>query len=633
MASFFLQLNEFLRYGYVKAFLIFFAYTWVIWFTKLIFSLKYKPIINQYRPSYQVIVPVFKEDPVVFEQCLSSIINRKPSKLIVAVDGGDNQITQIAKKYTDDVLILEKVGKRKAMLAASSLLDDSLITIIVDSDTIWTSTTLEILNPFENTKVGGVTGRHLIFNENASITRMCADWLEQIRFDLVVPAQSVFGNVFCLPGRTMAFRTSIFKNIIPKVANKIIMGLDIIIGDDRDLTSETLNLGYKTVYQSNSVVLTDCPNTLVSLSAQQLRWYRSVTRETFRQFFLYAKNAPIPLIWALDFILSPAFLTGIIASELFKKYFGVYEYIPLAFVFDSGATSLWVSMIIVAGFFITYYIRQLPHLLKRPNFVWYLPLFIFAMWAFIFPIKLLALFTFLEQGWNTRKSAFSLNNINIIKSRAISIILGSLVFLPLFLFGFFNDLNLTGLSFEQMTSTPFTKFYNISFWQDTIIFSLQNLILISFIIILGAVFILGFSHRHDYHYLRQLQLKVVSVSIFIVALLGACLTTLSVTPIEINARGSVAGVREVRESNILNYQGQYVNYTDGKYKIKQLTLPAKLIIPEILDIYSILEEPMSEREKINLNGYLRSIMSQARRDNVKELIITHEQLKKGVSKV
>jgi hyaluronan synthase len=633
MASFFLQLNEFLRYGYVKAFLIFFAYTWVIWFTKLIFSLKYKPIINQYRPSYQVIVPVFKEDPVVFEQCLSSIINRKPSKLIVAVDGGDNQITQIAKKYTDDVLILEKVGKRKAMLAASSLLDDSLITIIVDSDTIWTSTTLEILNPFENTKVGGVTGQHLIFNENASITRMCADWLEQIRFDLVVPAQSVFGNVFCLPGRTMAFRTIIFKNIIPKVANKIIMGLDIIIGDDRDLTSETLNLGYKTVYQSNSVVLTDCPNTLVSLSAQQLRWYRSVTRETFRQFFLYAKNAPIPLIWALDFILSPAFLTGIIASELFKKYFGVYEYIPLAFVFDSGATSLWVSMIIVAGFFITYYIRQLPHLLKRPNFVWYLPLFIFAMWAFIFPIKLLALFTFLEQGWNTRKSAFSLNNINIIKSRAISIILGSLVFLPLFLFGFFNDLNLTGLSFEQMTSTPFTKFYNISFWQDTIIFSLQNLILISFIIILGAVFILGFSHRHDYHYLRQLQLKVVSVSIFIVALLGACLTTLSVTPIEINARGSVAGVREVRESNILNYQGQYVNYTDGKYKIKQLTLPAKLIIPEILDIYSILEEPMSEREKINLNGYLRSIMSQARRDNVKELIITHEQLKKGVSKV
>lgn len=631
MASFFLQLNELLKYGYVKAFLIFFIYTWVIWLSKVILSLKYKPVKTKYRPSFQVIVPVYKENLSVFDQCLKSIVLQKPSKLIVAIDGGDVEMIKIAQKYTTYILALEKVGKRKAMLAASELLDQSEVTIVVDSDTIWTSSTLNLLNPFRSSKVGGVTGKHIIFNETGSITRLCADWLEQIRFDLVVPAQSVFGKVFCLPGRTMAFRTSIFKLIIPIVANKKILGLEIIIGDDRDLTSETLSLGYKTVYQSDSLVLTDCPNTLLSLSAQQLRWYRSVTRETLRQFFLYLREAPLPLLWSLDFILSPVFLTGIIASEIFKRYYGVYEYIPLAFVFDTNKNALWLTLFVVLGFFVTYYIRQLPHLLKRPQFFWYLPLFVFITWVFIFPVKLLALFTFLEQGWNTRKSAFRLTDVNIMKARLFSMLFGSLLFIPLFLFGFFNDLNLTGLNFSQLTSNTFTDFYSIDFWQDSLLLSLQNVVLIGFIVLFGAGSLLAFTHRHNFHFIRQLQLKIVSISVLAVVILGACIGALSVQPILISS-ASVAGTREQRDKNTLNYRGQYVDYVNGNYIIKQLVKQPKIIMPEVIEIYNInnKQTSMSEREKTNLNSYLRVETAKARREGRTNAIIDQNDLNDAI---
>ena len=63
-----------------------------------------------------------------------------------------------------------------------------------------------MLRPFADPRVGGVTPRQAIFDVGDDPVRRLADWIEDLRYLLTVPAQSVFGQVGCLAGRTIAYR-------------------------------------------------------------------------------------------------------------------------------------------------------------------------------------------------------------------------------------------------------------------------------------------------------------------------------------------------------------------------------------------------------------------------------------------
>jgi glycosyltransferase involved in cell wall biosynthesis len=111
------------------------------------------------------------------------------------------------------VLRVPKAGKRAAIAAGLNAADPSTdVVVVLDSDTVWARGALaEMLRPFADPRVGGVTPRQAIFDVGDDSVRRLADWIEDLRYLLTVPAQSVFGQVGCLAGRTIAYRREAFE--------------------------------------------------------------------------------------------------------------------------------------------------------------------------------------------------------------------------------------------------------------------------------------------------------------------------------------------------------------------------------------------------------------------------------------
>ena len=91
-------------------------------------------------------------------------------------------------------------GKRNAVRSASSCRSGEIV-VLVDSDTVWTDGTLaELVKPFADPPVGGVTTRQRILEPERGLLTRWADWLENTRALYSMPAQSVLGRR--LPART-----------------------------------------------------------------------------------------------------------------------------------------------------------------------------------------------------------------------------------------------------------------------------------------------------------------------------------------------------------------------------------------------------------------------------------------------
>src|SRR4051794_23803537 len=192
-----------------SVFMGFFAYVWLLWIAKILAARRYRAWDGPApKLTTTVIVPVFNEPEPIFRRALASVVANWPNEIIVVVDGGDVDVARVASDYSDRVLRIEKVGKRRAIAAGFAASDESTdVVVVLDSDTVWEPGALEeMLKPFADPRVGGVTPRQAIFDVGSNPIRRFADWLEDLRYHLVVPAQSAFGQVGCLAGRTIAYR-------------------------------------------------------------------------------------------------------------------------------------------------------------------------------------------------------------------------------------------------------------------------------------------------------------------------------------------------------------------------------------------------------------------------------------------
>jgi cellulose synthase/poly-beta-1,6-N-acetylglucosamine synthase-like glycosyltransferase len=235
------------------AFRIFFGYVWLLWSVKALAARRYRPSRRRVGDlATSVIVPVYNEPAAVFRRSLASVVENRPSEMIAVVDGGDPELAAIASEYCDRVLRLPRGGKRAAVAAGLRASDPSTeVVVVLDSDTIWRPGALhEMLRPFADPRVGGVTPRQAIFDAGANPVRRLADWMEDVRYHLTVPAQSVFGQIGCLAGRTIAYRREAFEPAIERAAAQTVLGIPQHVGDDRVLTNELLRNGWRTVYQS-----------------------------------------------------------------------------------------------------------------------------------------------------------------------------------------------------------------------------------------------------------------------------------------------------------------------------------------------------------------------------------------------
>jgi len=225
-----------------------------------------------------------------------------------------------------------------------------------------------------------------------------------------MPAQSVVGQIGCLPGRTIAFRRSILMRVMEKFMTERFLGVFLEVSDDRTLTNLTLKEGYRTVYQHTSLVYTDAPLKVKKLFKQQLRWARGSQYNTLRMLPWMLGHAPVLAFFFVMDIILPFMLAGVIGGWIYRSITGggynFYEGFLKSYGIEGGI--LTVVALMVASSVISMSIRQIRHLSEKPSDFFRLPVFIIVSTFFLMPIRLIGFFRMAHaSGWGTRAGAYA----------------------------------------------------------------------------------------------------------------------------------------------------------------------------------------------------------------------------------
>ncbi len=414
MFIFILQLRHMLDgHPELYMFAVYSALIWFLWLLKVVLSSRYRPYTEDCAATTSVVVPVLDEPLDLFRDVLGRMVEQGPSEIIVVINGPENPgLAAVCEDFAPLVRWVHTPipGKRNAVMIGTNM-SRGEITILVDSDTVWTPNTLsELVKPFADARVGGVTTRQRILEpERAWITRW-ADWLENSRALYSMPAQSVLGQIGCLPGRTIAFRRSIMMSVMDKFMHEKFMGVFLEVSDDRTLTNLTLKEGYRTVYQHTSLVYTDAPLKVKKLFKQQLRWARGSQYNTLRMLPWMLTHAPVLAFFFVMDIILPFILAGVIGGWAYRALtgqgFNFYQGFLDTYGVQGGLTA--VIALMVASSVVSMAIRQIRHLAEKPSDFFRLPVFIIVSTFFLMPIRLLGFFRLAHaSGWGTRAGAYA----------------------------------------------------------------------------------------------------------------------------------------------------------------------------------------------------------------------------------
>jgi len=411
---FLLQLRDTVTHHRVYLFTVFVVLVWVVWLRKVQLSSRYRPWVDDFTATTSVVIPVVDEPEELFREVLRRITAQEPDEVIVVINGPRNErLERICDDYGDAGVRwtwTDVAGKRNAVRIG---VEEAIgqIVVLVDSDTIWMPDTLvELVKPFADVTVGGVTTRQRILAHDRHVLTRWADWQESVRNEYSMPAMSVLGTVGCLPGRTIAFRRHVLLRAMPAFLQARFLGVFLEVSDDRTLTNETLKQGYRTVYQSTSLVYTDAPTTWRKMAKQQLRWSRGSQYNTLRMLPWMLMNARTLAFFYLCDILLPFILVCILTGWMFHLTGGHGPDLFAGFVQRFGPR---VGFVGILGLTVTMSslssaVRQSRHLRHRPDDLFRLPAFIFISTFFLMPIRLLGFVRMAYgTGWGTRAGGYS----------------------------------------------------------------------------------------------------------------------------------------------------------------------------------------------------------------------------------
>ena len=403
MYTFIVDLFNLIETGKVRLFLIFFVVIWIRWLIVTIASLRYKVYDKPHLTRASVIIPVVDEDTEIFSEVLESICDQYPYQVVVVANGPySRDIREACNNFADiDYHYTKKPGKRNAIKLGMQYVDGEII-VLVDSDTIWQKNTLsELMKPFGDNQVGGVTTRQKIINPNSNLRNRLCDWLEDVRFYGAMQAMSASGKVGCLPGRTIAFRKEIIASNMDEFLNETFLGFHKEVSDDRSLTNLTLKAGYKTVLQASSVVYTSAPDSWRKYLRQQLRWAEGSQYNNIKMSGWMFKNAkPMFLIYWIDTLI-PFMLWGLIISFFINLLF-FPEHLHQEVLFKMHASYTIIAMAAI-GAYLSYGLRQIPTISENKTHLLYLPFYLLFLSLIMSPLRILGFAKLADDlAWGTR---------------------------------------------------------------------------------------------------------------------------------------------------------------------------------------------------------------------------------------
>jgi cellulose synthase/poly-beta-1,6-N-acetylglucosamine synthase-like glycosyltransferase len=369
--------------------------SWSVWLVRFTLSRVYRPVPAGFTASVSVVVPSYREDPVILDRCLATWLAEGPDEVIVVPDLGDTEVIALLRRRAAQdgrlvVVPFAHTGKRSALGAGIRQATREIL-VLSDSDTQWEAGLLgAVLAPFADPKVGGVGTRQNAYLPRTSAWRRVADWMIDVRYLDYVRAQSRAGAVACLSGRTVAYRRAVVVPVLEHLEDEFFLGRRCVAGDDGRLTWLVLGSGYKTVYQSTARALSMFPDTGRAFLKQRLRW----SRNSYRCYFTAMWKG---WLWRQPFICQLSVLQIIftpLTMGFAVTYLGIWVLHP----------QLYVAVIAVAWLLAGRTLRGISHLRHKPADIWLLPLVAVMTIIVALPVKTYAFLTMNTHGWLTRRA-------------------------------------------------------------------------------------------------------------------------------------------------------------------------------------------------------------------------------------
>lgn len=393
------------RYAYLFPLGIIGIWRWCVWLLKDIVGHHYRPKTGSYDTNVSVITPVYNEDPYIFEKVIESWRKNNPAEIIAVIDYTDTRCIHIfeefARKYIGAKLIITKKPGKRPALADGIRAASGDVVALVDSDTLWTATTLRHgLPPFQDPKVGGV-GTYQNVLAPKTLAQKIFDIQLDLRYCFEYPFLAAAGDaLICLSGRTAFYRRDIVLPMLHDLEYETFFGKPVISGDDKRLTYLVLAAGWKVAYQSNSHVYTPGMKDMKSYLKQRLRWTRNALRADMRALVQgWPLRYPALLFFQID-----KFLQSFVVI-LSPIYF-----------FISLAMHMWMGALVIAlWWFVSRAVKMYPHLSRKPHNVVLIPAYI--LFSFLMGVmKIYAFFTLNTQGWITRWDKSRLPQLKFLSS-------------------------------------------------------------------------------------------------------------------------------------------------------------------------------------------------------------------------
>ncbi|WP_329410270.1 glycosyltransferase [Nocardia vinacea] len=367
---------------------------WSLWLYRAVASRFYRPVCNEFRTTTTVVVPSYREDPVILAGCLDSWLEQDPTELIVVVDTADTECIELLNDRAEwdarlRIIEFEHKGKRSALGVGIRRATCEII-VFSDSDTIWEPGLLAAVQmPFEDPQVGGVGTQQNVYQRCSSVWRRIADWLLNLRYYDYVPAMSRRGGVICLSGRTAAYRADAIRPVVQHLEDEFFLGRRCVAGDDGRMTWLTLAQGYRTVHQSSARAMSMFPDTLGAFVKQRVRW----SRNSYRCYLTALwkgwiwQTSWVSQLTVLQVLLTPVTMGATLAYMIADQL-------------DSGrAAALAAGWLLLSRS-----IRGYSHLRRYPGEILLLPVVVIVVICISLPIKLYAFITMNRQGWLTRSN-------------------------------------------------------------------------------------------------------------------------------------------------------------------------------------------------------------------------------------
>src|ERR671918_3020497 len=255
---------------------------WATWLVRRIPAVLYKPIVNNYRLPMSVVVPTYQEDPDIFAMATESWLANDVDEVILVIAAWDTTCQEIARRYPVTVIITDVPGKRDALRRGWRAARTELVAL-VDSDTIWApDVAAEVCKPFVDPRIGGVGTRQSVYGARGLLARITDIFLDHRYFDENASQSRLGRAVSCLSGRTAVYRRHVLLEIEDEFMNETFWGIQALSGDDKRLTTLTLERGYLTYMQRTAEVWSTFPTTWKVFFKQRLRWARNTWRSDLR---------------------------------------------------------------------------------------------------------------------------------------------------------------------------------------------------------------------------------------------------------------------------------------------------------------------------------------------------------------